>query len=167
MRRRLILAAIFLTSAPAARAQLRPAEIEPQPVAPGIWRGHAPSRWQHYEQLREMGFKAVLDIRGNQPRLSARERRRLERMGIIYIKVPMGFRPLRDGSGERVLAAMQNPPALPLYVHCNLDRDRASAVIAVYRMRVQGWSRDAAIAEAKEFGLRRYFIGFNRYLRRG
>src|SRR5262249_16636580 len=111
--------------------------------------------------------QAVLDIRGNQPRLGGRERRWLERMGIIYVQVPMGFRPLRDGSGERVLAALENPPALPLYVHCNLGRDRASAVIGVYRVRALGWSREAAIAEAKEFGLRRYFIGLNRYLRQG
>jgi hypothetical protein len=164
MRLVLIIAAAALIGAPAAQAQLRPKEIEPQPVAPGIWRGHAPSRWEHYRQLQEMGFKAVLDIRGNQPRLSARERRRLERMGIIYINVPMEFRPLRDGSGERVLAALENPPALPMYVHCNLDRDRASAVIGIYRMRVQGWSREAAIEEAKAFGIRWYFIGLNRYL---
>src|SRR5262249_53441650 len=120
-----------------------------------------------YRQLEEMGFKAVLDIRGNQPRASARERRRLERMGIIYLKVPLGFRPLRDGSGERVLAALQAPPALPMYVHCNVDHDRSSAVIGVYRVRVQGWSREAAVEEAKSFGIRRYFIGLNRYLREG
>jgi hypothetical protein len=165
MRRTLILAAVFLAGAPAARAQLSP--IEPAPVAPGIWRGHAPWWRGHFRQLQEMGVRAVLDIRGNQPRLSARERRRLERMGIIYMKVPLGFHPLRDGSGERVLAALQNPPALPLFVHCNLDRDRASAVIGVYRVRVQGWSREEAIAEAKSFGMRRYFIGLNRYLRQG
>src|SRR5437660_12544079 len=151
MRRLLLLTAAFLASAPAAPAQLFP--IEPQPVAAGIWRGHAPWLRGHYRQLQEMGFQAVLDIRGNQPRASARERRRLERMGIIYMNVPMGFRPLGDGSGEQVLAALQNPPALPLYVHCNIDRDRASAVIGVYRVRVQGWSRAAAIEEAKGFGL--------------
>jgi hypothetical protein len=167
MRRFLTVIALFAAGAPAARAQLRPAELEPQPIAPGVWRGHAPSRREHFRQLEEMGFRAVLDIRGNQPRLSARERRRLERMGIIYLNVPMGFRPLRDGSGERVLAALQDPPALPMYVHCNLDRDRTSAVIGVYRVRVQGWSREAAVEEAKSFGLRRYFIGLNRYLRQG
>ena len=165
MRRLLILAVVFLAGTPAARAQLYP--IEPEAVAPGIWRGHAPWWRGHFRQLQEMGFQAVLDIRGNQPRASARERRLVERMGIIYMNVPIGFRPLRDGSGEPVLAALQNPPALPMYVHCNVDRDRASAVIGAYRVRVQGWSREAAIAEAKSFGLRRYFIGLNRYLREG
>src|SRR5262245_5229332 len=114
MRRLFILIAVVLASAPAVRAQ--PLPIEPQPVAPGIWRGHAPWLRGHYRQLQEMGFRVVLDIRGNQPRASARERRLIERMGITYVKVRMGFRPLRDGTGERVLAALQNPPALPMYV---------------------------------------------------
>lgn len=165
MRRLFILTVIVLTSSPAARAQ--PSPIDAQPVAPGIWRGHAPWLRRDYQQLQQMGFKAVLDIRGNQPRASARERRRLERMGITYLKVPMRFGPLSAGSGERVLAAMQNPPALPMFVHCNLDRDRSSAVIGVYRVRVQGWSREAAIAEAKSFGLRPYYFALNRYLREG
>jgi Tyrosine phosphatase family len=165
MRRLMIAAAVVLTAAPAAPAQLL--RMEPEPIVPGIWRGRAPRFPRHYDKLEELGIRAVLDIRGNQRRLSARERRRLERRGIIYEKVPMGFRPLRDGSGERVLAAMQNPPALPFYVHCNIDRDRSSAVIGIYRVRVQGWSREAAIAEAKSFGLRRYFVGLNRYLQSG
>jgi DSP-PTPase phosphatase fused to NAD+ Kinase len=165
MRRFIILSAVSLTFVPAARAQALP--IEPQPVAPGVWRGHAPWLRGNYRQLREMGFQAVLDIRGNQPRASARERRLLERMGIVYMKAPLGFRPLRDGSGEHILAVLQNPPALPMYVHCNVDRDRSSAVIGVYRVRVQGWSREAAVEEAQSFGLRRFFIGLNRYLRQG
>lgn len=165
MRRLLIMSVAFFVFAPAARAQLRP--IDPQPVAPGIWRGHAPWSRRDYRDIQEMGFKAVLDIRGNQPRASARERRKLERMGITYVNVRLGFRPLRDGTGERVLAALQNPPALPMYVHCNVDKDRSSAIIGVYRVRVQGWSREAAIEEAKAFGIRRMFIGLNRYLRVG
>src|SRR5262245_5780982 len=160
MRRFLILAAVFFAGAPEARAQLF--RMEPAPVAPGMWRGHAPWLRGDYRQLQQMGFKAVLDIRGNQPRASARERRKLERMGIIYLKVPMRFGPLSEGSGERVLAIMQNPPPLPMFVHCNLDRDRSSAVIGVYRVRVQGWSREAAIAEAKSFGMRRYYFALNR-----
>lgn len=165
MRRLLVLCAAFVLSSPAARAQLFP--IEARPVAPGIWRGHAPWSRGNYRQLEEMGVKAVLDLRGNQPRASARERRRLERMGIIYLKVPMRFGPPSEGSGERVLAAMQNPPTLPMFVHCNLDRDRSSAVIGVYRVRVQGWTREAAIAEAKSFGLRPYYFALNRFLRQG
>jgi protein tyrosine/serine phosphatase len=165
MRRFLMIAAVVLIGPPAARAQL--IKLNAVEIAPGIYRGRAPRLPRHYGELQQMGVRAILDIRGNQPSLRALERRRLAGTGIIYEQVPLGFRPLRDGSGEAVLAALQNPPALPLYVHCNIDRDRSSAILAIYRMRVQGWSREAAVAEAKSFGLRRYFVGLNRYLRSG
>src|SRR5207249_7303350 len=115
--------------------------------------------------LRQMGIRTVLDIRGNQPFASALERRMAEAHGLVYRRVPLSFKPLRDGSDERVLAAMQNEADYPLFVHCNIDRDRTSAVIAAFRVRVQGWSGAAAAAEARQFGLRRYFVGLNRYLR--
>ena len=38
----------------------------------------------------------------------------------------MGFRPLHDGTGDRVIAAMADEAYYPLYVHCQLDRDRTS-----------------------------------------
>jgi len=79
--------------------------------------------------------------------------------------VPMGFRPLRDGSAERVLTAMTNEADYPMFVHCNIDRDRTSVTIAAFRVRAQGWDGSAAAAEARRFGLRRYFVGLNRYLR--
>ena len=112
-----------------------------------------------------MGVKTVLDIRGNQPFASAQERRRAAAHGLEYRKVPISFRPLRDGSAERVVAAMQNEADYPMYVHCNIDRDRTSVAVAAFRVRAQGWDGAAAAAEARQFGLRRYFLGLNRYLR--
>ena len=161
---RLLSAAVAATSVLAAarpaQAQLRPHEIEP-----GLWRGKAPYFQKDYAELQRLGVRTVLDIRGNQPFASAIERRRVEAMGLEYRKVPFGFRPLRDGSDAAVLAALQNRADYPLYVHCNIDRDRTSVAVAAYRVRVQGWSPAAARAEADSFGLKRYFLGLNRYLR--
>jgi hypothetical protein len=133
----------------------------------GLWRGKTPITHEHYEQLKALGIRTLLDIRGVQPVQSWVERRRAAMHGLEYRQVPLSFHPLKDQSGEAVLAAMQDRTAYPLYVHCELDRDRTSAIIAVYRMRVQGWSQEAAEAEAKEFGIRRYFIGLNRYVEAG
>lgn len=158
---RLLAAAVTLTAlAPAVLAQrLKPSEIEP-----GLWRGQAPYLRKDYDDLRQLGVRTVLDLRGNQPLASFLERRRVEAMGLTYRKVPFGFRPLRDGSDTRVLAAMQYAADYPMYVHCNIDRDRSSVAVAAYRVRVQGWTPQTAQAEARSFGLKRYFIGLNRYL---
>jgi tyrosine-protein phosphatase SIW14 len=157
----------LLAAAAPAPAQSADGEswLHPTPVAPGLWRGRAPYRHRHYEELQRLGVRTILDMRGNQPFASAIERRRAAAHGFVYRKVPMGFRPLRDHSDERVLAALQNVADYPMYVHCNIDRDRTSVAIAAYRVRVQGWSPAAAQAEAYSFGLRWYFVGLNRYLR--
>lgn len=41
----------------------------------------------------------------------------------------------------------------PVYVHCEAGQGRTGVFVACYRIRVQGWTVDAAIAEAKAQGL--------------
>lgn len=167
MTRRVIAVAMLIAVfTPAARAQPKAGEhLKASEIEPGLWRGHAPYFRTSYEELRQLGVRTVLDLRGNQPLASFVERRRVEAMGLTYRKVRFGFQPLRDGSDAAVLAAMQNRADYPLYVHCNIDRDRSAVAVAAYRVRVQGWDPAAAQAEAKSFGLKRYFLGLNRYLR--
>ena len=150
-------AALALT---ATKAQLKPSQ-----VAPELLRGQAPYSDQDYAELQQLGVRTVLDLRGDQPFASFIERRRVEAMGMTYRKVRFGFQPLRDGSDAAVLAAMQNTADYPMYVHCNIDRDRTSVAVAAYRVKVQGWTRAAATIEAKSYGLKRYFLGLNRYFR--
>jgi protein tyrosine phosphatase (PTP) superfamily phosphohydrolase (DUF442 family) len=160
--------ALFTLAGPTLAAPRDPvSRLRISPVSADVWRGRAPYRPSQLEALRQMGFKTILDIRGNQPFASALERRMAENHGLTYRKVPMHFPPTRDNSVERVMAAMMNEADYPMFVHCNLDRDRTSVAIGLYRIRTQGWSVAAAEAEAKQFGLRRYFIGLNRYLRSG
>jgi hypothetical protein len=154
---------LVLAATPAARAG--DDWLQAKPIDDGLWRGRAPLLHRHYEQLKAMGIRTIVDIRGNQPVQSWLDERRSKMHGLDYWHVPLSFHPLRDGSDKAVLAAMQDVSAYPMYVQCLLDRDRSSAVIGVYRIRVQGWSQEAAEAEAKQFGIRRYFIGLNRYLR--
>jgi protein tyrosine phosphatase (PTP) superfamily phosphohydrolase (DUF442 family) len=163
MIRTVLIVVAVVAHAPAAHAAkdwLRPSE-----VAPGLWRGHTPITHRHYEQLRAMGFRTILDLRGVQPVQSAIERRRAPMHGLEYRQVPLSFHPSKDHSDVTVLAAMQDESAYPMYVHCQLDRDRTSVAVFAYRRQVEGWSRSAAEAEVHRFGLRRYFLGLNRYVR--
>ena len=126
----------LLAVAPHARAQAGGGEswLHPKPIAPGLWRGRAPYLHRHYEELQRLGIRTILNMRGNQPFASAIERRRAEAHGFVYREAPVGFRPLRDHSDEPALAAMQNVADYPLYVHCNIDRDRTSVIVAAYRV---------------------------------
>ena len=77
--------------------------------------------------------------------------------GVVQIKITT--------YGKAEAAWGTNRADYPMFVHCNIDRDRGAVAVAAYRVRVQGWDPAAAQAEAKSFGLKRYFLGLNRYLR--
>ncbi|MEY2863434.1 MAG: hypothetical protein RLY58_1141 [Pseudomonadota bacterium] len=60
-----------------------------------------------------------------------------------------------DVSNAQVLAFLRvatDPKRQPLLVHCRHGADRTGTMVAAYRMVVQGWSADAALAEMKEGG---------------
>ncbi|HEY7119462.1 MAG TPA: tyrosine-protein phosphatase [Tepidisphaeraceae bacterium] len=53
----------------------------------------------------------------------------------------------------------------PVYVHCREGRDRTGLEIAMYRMVVERWTKEAAIADLREHGYNRFwFPGIERFL---
>ena len=51
------------------------------------------------------------------------------------------------------LKILLNPKYAPVYVHCFHGADRTGAVCAIYRIIVQNWDKEKAIAEMKSRGL--------------
>ncbi len=56
----------------------------------------------------------------------------------------------------RFLRIVTDPSRTPVLVHCHRGSERAGTMVAVYRIAVQGWSKEAAIREMTEGG-----YGFN------
>jgi protein tyrosine/serine phosphatase len=80
-----------------------------------------------------------------------------------YIAAPIGFYPERDGSPERAVRLLTNERLYPIYVHCELGRDRSGLVVGLFRVRCQGWSVCAAYAEMQWFGFNERLRGLDRY----
>lgn len=133
-------------------------------IAPGIYRGGQLRTAADYQQLRRHGIKSVIDLRQFRRIAMAREARRLAAMGINYYAIPVSVRPWRDGSADRALRAVLNPQLQPVYVHCNLGKDRVGLVTALYRVRYQGWSRADADREMQQLAGRRILPSMRRYL---
>lgn len=52
----------------------------------------------------------------------------------------------------QALVILTDPRGAPYLVHCNHGADRTGMTIALYRMAVQGWSREDAIEEMRRGG---------------
>ena len=103
-----------------------------------VWRSGQPARYQ-FRELRKQGVGEVLCLRRWHSDID-------EAPGMDLHHVRMNAGKIKD---EQIVRALQAILAAdqPILVHCFHGADRTGAVIAMYRMVVQGWPRQKAIDE--------------------
>lgn len=117
-------------------------------VHDGLYRGANPDGEDGYAALRELGIKTVISLRSddNNQDLPAQ-------FGMKKISIPMfPEHPPTLVQQREFLALVTDTNLWPIFVHCARGRDRTGVMMALYRVRVAGWSKDDAIAEMKYFG---------------
>lgn len=139
------------------------AELNVRQVAPGVYTGSAPDSAADYRCLQRLGIRTVIDSRPFRPRASRRERREVSRLGMTHLRVPIDYHPADDHGPHRVLAQLSEPRRQPVYLHCQLGRDRTSLVVALYRVRYQGWTPEAAYAEMERRQFNPLLLALDRY----
>lgn len=109
---------------------------------------------EQFGQLAAAGFKSVVDLRtGDEPEppLSIeRETEEAQRLGLMYVNLPVQGHDIKEGQVERFGALLQEMSA-PVYVHCQKGQ-RAAAVSLLHLSRRHGWSTEEALAKAEELG---------------
>lgn len=101
------------------------------------------------DALSGMGVKTIIDLRDEE---SPGEAEACQRNGIKYFKFPMsGHATPDDRTVDEILSIIQQAKE-PVYVHCSAGKHRAGTIAALYRTRVQGWSKEKAWAEQKSYG---------------
>ncbi len=120
-------------------------------VSPGILlRGGAPDQ-RVFEDVKAQGVTTVFNL----GKADAKWRATVEGLGMRAIALTsLGEPCLTDDEVEAFLGIARKSKNWPIFVHCDDGAERTGALCAVFRIAVEGMDANAAIAEAKQMGLR-------------
>lgn len=125
-------------------------------VSPQLYRGGQPDR-EGFEYLKELGIRTVVSFRNDDD-----ERSIVESLGMNFVHIPVTFRPfggdMPEAAVAKFLSVVDNPASGPVFVHCRRGADRTGAFVGLYRMLRQGWALDKAYDEARDVGMRWWYV---------
>ena len=136
------------TNRPASWA--RPMKLEGVPnlfqVGTNLYRSAQPTA-AGMRNLKKMGIETVVNLRSFHS-----DRDEIGQTGLGYEHIYMkAWHPERE-EVVRFLQIVSNPKRGPILVHCQHGADRTGTMCAVYRIAIQGWTREEAILEMTEGG---------------
>ncbi len=115
----------------------------------GIWRSAQPGP-DVWKDLAARGFKSVVNLREEKNY----EADAVKAAGLEPYYLPEA--PLQAPTVQQALDFLHfvtDPAHQPVLFHCYSGVDRTGTMAACYRIAVQGWSQDQALAEALELGM--------------
>jgi len=115
-------------------------------VSDELYRGDQPSP-QGMQNLKQLGLKTIINLRSFHS-----DRDEIGETGLAYEHIFMKVWHPEEEDVVRFLKIATDPKRAPVLVHCKLGADRTGALIAVYRIAVQGWSKAEAIREMTQGG---------------
>ena len=99
------------------------------------------------QNLRKQGITTVVNLRS-----FSSDRDEIGSTGLAYEHIYMkAWHPERK-EAVRFLQIVTDPKRTPVLVHCHHGSDRTGAMVALYRIAVQGWTKEAAVREMTEGG---------------
>ena len=117
-------------------------------VSETLYRSAQPTA-EGFRSLKDLGIVTIVNLRSYHS-----DREEIGTTGLAYEHIYMkAWHPERKEI-VRFLQIATDPKRAPVLVHCQHGSDRTGAMVAAYRIVVEGWSKDAAIAEmtSEDFG---------------
>ena len=152
------------TGAPVGRAPATPAsgaKLEPYACGTverlhtwnGIFAGSQPAE-QDLHHAKENGIKTVLNLRPKSENAGFDEAKVAADLGLDYQNIPFASpAELTDAVFEQARTLLRDESKRPMFVHCH-SGNRVGAIWVAFRVLDGGLDWDAALAEAKEVGLK-------------
>ena len=115
-------------------------------VSPVLYRGAQPKK-EGFPELEAMGIRTVVSLRVFHGDSSL-----LEGTSLKGEAIPFRTWHPEDEEVVRFLRIATDPSKTPVFVHCRRGIDRTGTMVAIYRIAVEGWSKEEAIREMTEGG---------------
>ncbi|MDD5347047.1 MAG: tyrosine-protein phosphatase [Candidatus Omnitrophica bacterium] len=120
-------------------------------VNEALYRGGQPDG-RGWQRLHSLDIKTVVSLRGEN-KDSRLESEATQSMGMRSFVIPMSvYTAPSDEQVIKFLEIILEPSNRPVFVHCDSGRDRTGAMIALYRVVVDGWTIKRAYREARNLG---------------
>jgi protein tyrosine phosphatase (PTP) superfamily phosphohydrolase (DUF442 family) len=144
-----------------------------QKATTGIYRGARPLNIDEMAELQRIGIKSILNLQGGDMRSSIwkliswnepgekqemidAEKSIAETFGIDFMNQPLNsLDPVTNDDNKRINEALEflhNKKNQPVYIHCEHGKDRTGLVIALYKIKYEGMSAEAAYLEWEKLG---------------
>jgi protein tyrosine phosphatase (PTP) superfamily phosphohydrolase (DUF442 family) len=161
-----LLCLLVLIALPAAGQRgLPPSEGIPNfgKITDRLYRGAQPDA-AGITNLARLGIKSIINLRLTNDVWQA-EAAVASSSGILHTNIPLnGLAPPTHAQVATLLDLIETLPA-PVFVHCQYGCDRTGTIIACYRIRQSGWPNQAALEEARKYGLSKLEYGMINYIR--
>ncbi len=115
-------------------------------IADGIYRSAQPTA-MGMSRLKGMGIETIVNLRSFHS-----DRDEIGDLGLAYEHIYMKAWHPEEKEVVRFLQIVNNYRRLPVLFHCQHGADRTGTMCALYRVAVQGWSKEAAIREMTDGG---------------
>jgi protein tyrosine phosphatase (PTP) superfamily phosphohydrolase (DUF442 family) len=108
-------------------------------VSDDLYRSAQPTS-RGMQQLQQLGIKTVVNLRSFHS-----DRDDIGQTGLAYEHIYMKAWHPEEEDVVRFLRIVTDPEHTPVLVHCQHGSDRTGTMVALYRIAVQGWTKEAAI----------------------
>ncbi len=129
-------------------------------VSDGLYRSAQPTK-EGMANLSRLGIKTILNLRSYHS-----DHSKISGTGLAYEHISMKAQHAEYEDVLRFIKLVTDPKRTPVLVHCKHGADRTGLTVAVYRIVVQGWTKEEAIHEMTKggFGFHKIFDGLPEFV---
>jgi protein tyrosine phosphatase (PTP) superfamily phosphohydrolase (DUF442 family) len=115
-------------------------------ISDTLYRSAQPSA-EGMKNLKAMGIETIVNLRSFHS-----DRDEIGDTGLAYEHIHMKAWHAEEEDAVKFLQIVTNPKRWPVLVHCQHGADRTGTMCALYRVTVQGWSKEEALKEMTQGG---------------